>query len=115
MLSDRSWNTTKQSEYSQLEAKVTGHNNDKTALIAGLTTGIVVICMIITTFGLFVLYHHRHRTKKQQQQEEQMDFVMEPITPVTAAHLPPEQVSINREREGYIKPLIKYLLGGVPV
>lgn len=96
MLFDQSWNTTRESEYSQVEMKVTEYNDDKTVLIAGLTTGIVVICMIITTFGLFVLYHHRYRAKKQQQQEEEeeeMDFVMDPITPIPAAHLPPEQVS----------------------
>lgn len=92
MLFDQSWNITRESKYSQLEMKVTEYNNDKTALIAGLTTGIVVICMIITTFGLFVLYHHRYRAKKQPLEEE-MDFVMDPITPIPAAHLPPEQVS----------------------
>lgn len=93
MLSLRDWNTTSESQkmYRQLETTTEYKNN--TVLIAGLTTGLVVVCMILATFGLFVFYRRRKRVKEQK-----MDFSIQPITPIPPVYLPPplQQVNITK-------------------
>lgn len=57
-------------------------SNNKTALIAGLVTGFVVLFLILATFAAFVYYKRRQRRKLHNTDNEK-----------TAAELPPPPIS----------------------